>query len=56
MVFIKTISHLNMISDIHFNGNPLNELVSEYDILGKKINKFVQFVEESWMTNKTSNK
>jgi hypothetical protein len=49
-------SHLNMISDIHFNGNPLNELISDYDIHGKKINKFVQFVEESWMTSKTSNK
>jgi len=52
----ETISHLNMISDLYFNGSPLNDLISEYDILGKKINKFVQFVEESWMTNKTSNK
>ncbi len=52
----ETISHLNMISDLHFNGSPLNDLISEYDILGKKINKFVQYVEESWMTSKTSNK
>jgi len=51
----ETISHLNMINDIHFQSNPLNELISEYEILGKKINKFIQFIEESWLTSKTSN-
>lgn len=38
----EVISQLNMISDIHFPDNPLKELLDEYDILGKKINKFTQ--------------
>ncbi len=37
----ETISQLNMISNIHFLKNPLNELISQYEILGKKINKFI---------------
>lgn len=37
----ETISLLNMISDIHFPDKPLNDLMNEYDILGKKlINSF----------------
>jgi hypothetical protein len=39
-----------MISDIHFNEQPLNKLIEDYDILGKKINKFIQYVEENWLT------
>ena len=41
-------SQLNMISDIYFSENPLNELIESYGILGKKINKFIQYVEEKW--------
>jgi len=37
-----------MISDIHFKDQPLNDLINEYDILGKKINKFIQYVENNW--------
>jgi len=48
----ETISHLNMISDIHFPENPLTELMNEYDILGRKINKFIQYVEGNWNSNK----
>ena len=51
----ETISQLKMISDIHFQDNPLNELITEYETLGKKINKFIQFVEQSWMTSKNRN-
>lgn len=46
----EAISQLNMISDIHFPDKPLNELINEYDILGKKINKFIQYLEKSWLT------
>lgn len=44
----ETISQLNMISDIHFSENPLNKLIEEYDLLGRKLNKFIQFVEKDW--------
>ena len=44
----ETISHLNMISDIYFPEEPLTEFIESYDRLGKKINKFIQYVEESW--------
>lgn len=48
----ETISHLSMISDIHFPENPLSDLMNEYDILGRKINKFIQYVEDNWNSNK----
>ncbi len=38
----KTILQLNVINDIHFQDNPLTKFINEYDILGKKINKFIQ--------------
>lgn len=50
----ETISHLNMISDIHFCDNPLNELIDKYDTLGRKLNKFIQYVEKEW--NKSPDK
>jgi four helix bundle protein len=46
----ETISQLNMISEIHFQDNPIINLIDEYEILGKKINKFIQYVEENWRT------
>ncbi len=46
-----TISYLNMISDIHFPENPLTSLMNEYDMLGRKINKFIQYVEDNWNSN-----
>ncbi len=48
----EAISQLNMISDIHFPDNPLIELMEEYEILGKKINKFIQYVKNNWLTSK----
>lgn len=44
----ETMSQLNMISDIYFSDKPLNDLIEKYDILGKKINKFIQYVENNW--------
>ncbi len=52
----ETISQLNMISDIHFSEQPLTNLINEYDILGKKINKFIQYVQENWNKDQTRNK
>lgn len=46
----ETISQLNMISEIHFQDNQIINLIDEYEILGKKINKFIQYVEENWRT------
>ena len=44
----EVISQLNMISDIHFQNQPLTEMINEYNILGKQINKFIQYVEKNW--------
>ena len=44
----ESISQLNMISDIHYHESPLTELISNYENLGGKINKFIQYVETSW--------
>lgn len=44
----ETLSQLNMISDIHFPDKPLIELVNKYEKLGRKINKFIQYVEKEW--------
>ncbi len=46
----ETISQLNMISDIHYPNNPLTDLINRYNILGRKINKFIQYVENQWKT------
>jgi len=48
----EAISQLNMISDIHFPDNPLTELINQYDMLGRKINKYIQYVENNWKGNK----
>ena len=44
----EAISQLNMISDIHYPDKPLTDLISKYNLLGSKINKFIQYVETSW--------
>lgn len=44
----ETISQLNMISDIHFSEKPLNDLINQYETLGKQINKYIQYVESNW--------
>ena len=37
-----------MISDIHFKEKPLNDLINQYEILGRRINKFIEYVEKNW--------
>jgi len=44
----EAISQLNMINEIHFQDQPLTELIENYNILGCKINKFIQYVENNW--------
>lgn len=39
-----------MISDIHFPENHLTDLLDKYDKLGRKLNSFIQYVEENWQT------
>ena len=40
---------LDYINEIHRKENPLLELKEKYEVLGKQINKFIQYVEKSWM-------
>lgn len=47
----EAISQLNMISDIHYPDKPLTELINEYDILGRKLNKYIEYVENNWNDN-----
>ncbi len=46
----ETISQLNMINQIHFKENPITDLILKYEILSKKINKYIQYVEKNWKT------
>lgn len=47
----EAISQLNMINDIHFSDEPLFDLIEEYEILGRKINRFIKYVEDNWLTS-----
>ena len=50
----ETIVHLNFIKDTHdVDKKEFRVLFDGYDILGRKINKFIQFVEKEW--NQTDN-
>ena len=45
----ETILHLNFIRDTHeSNENEIHSFFDEYDKLGGKINKFIQFIETEW--------
>ncbi len=41
----EAISQLTMINEIHFPDSKLNSMIQEYDVLGRKLNKFIQYVE-----------
>jgi four helix bundle protein len=41
-------SQLSMINELYFSEEPLTKLIEDYNILGKKINKFIQYVEGNW--------
>ena len=44
----EALEQINMISDIHFKDNPLSILRNDCETLGRKINKFIQYVELNW--------
>lgn len=44
----EAISQLTMIDEIHFESQGLTDLISEYEILGRKIYKFIEYVEKNW--------
>lgn len=47
----EAISQIIMINEIHFESKDLIELISDYEILGRKINKFIDYVEKHWNEN-----
>ncbi|MEQ9090241.1 MAG: four helix bundle protein [Balneola sp.] len=51
----ETISQLNMISDIYYPEKPLTDLIDRYNMLGGKINRFINYVETSWKTPTNQN-
>jgi four helix bundle protein len=51
----ESISQLNMISDLYFSKEPLDDLINKYENLGGKINKFIQYVEKSWNSKLVTN-
>lgn len=44
----EAISQLSMINEIHFESKHQLGLISEYEILSKKIYKFIDYVEKNW--------
>lgn len=48
----EVISQLNMINDIHFESKGLNKMIEEYQILSKKINRFLNYVQNNWLTKR----
>lgn len=40
-----------MIDEIHFASKGLIEWISDYEILGRKRNKFFDYVEKDWNEN-----
>ena len=47
----ETIVHLNFIKDIHgeiLDRVPIDNLLEAYNELGRKINKFIQYVGKEW--------
>ncbi|UCE52711.1 MAG: four helix bundle protein [Desulfobacterales bacterium] len=49
----ETILHLNFINDTHkLNKEEINYYFEKYDELGRKINKYIQYVESEWKSCK----
>jgi four helix bundle protein len=45
----ETTVHLELINDTHkLKNDKLKSLLSEYEGLGKQINRFIQYVEKEW--------
>jgi four helix bundle protein len=51
----EALSQLTMIDEIHYESKGLTELISEYEILGRKLNKFIEYVENHWNENQREN-
>ena len=51
----EALSQLTMIDEIHFESKGLTELISDYEILGRKLNKFIDYVEKQWNEPATRN-
>jgi four helix bundle protein len=47
----EAINQLEMINTLYFTDHPINDLIRDYNILGGKINRFIQYVETNWNTN-----
>ena len=47
----ETMSQMEMINELHYNDDMLHPLLNYYDILGKKINRYIQYVEKNWNKN-----
>lgn len=41
-------SQLTMINELHFESKGLNDLIADYELLGRKLNKFIDYVERHW--------
>ena len=50
----EAISQLTMINELYFENTGINGLLEEYEVLGGKINKFIQYVEENWKSSRTN--
>lgn len=48
----EVLTQLEMISKIHFPNKPLTKFLEQYDQLGRKINKFLKYVETDWQSPK----
>lgn len=46
----ETISQLEMINKLYFKHNPINNLITQYNSLGKQLNQFIKYVETNWQT------
>lgn len=44
----EALSQLTMIDEIHYESKGLTDLISEYEILGRELNKFIDYVEKNW--------
>jgi four helix bundle protein len=47
----ESLSQLMMINEIYCKAHPVNELIEKNKLLGRKINKFIQYVDQNWRTN-----
>ena len=46
----ETINHIMTIKELYPELNQFDEFEKQYNILGKKINNYLQYVESSWNT------